>query len=129
MFYEDLSPYRYSATPTGLPGVVNVGWLSSRAAYARGSVAHELTRKLVEFLRAPIFLTRGHHRCDFCARSVGNGELWLWIDNGPVYAAPSLVSHYIEMHEYLPPPEFLVVARKWLPAGRILSRPDSRASA
>jgi hypothetical protein len=64
-------------------------------------------------------LTRGFHRCDFCevfpmfmtvdgeGISLGNGEIRVAGTDGKVYAAPTLICHYIAGHQYCPPREFL----------------------
>ncbi|MCM1089239.1 MAG: hypothetical protein NC413_00180 [Muribaculum sp.] len=40
-------------------------------------------------------------------RRVGYYELRVWGKNGKVYAAPSLIVHYILQHDYQPPQEFI----------------------
>ena len=107
MFYDDLSPYRYSAQPTGLPGVFNVGWLSSRVPISQGDVAAAVKQKLARLSDPPVILYRGSHLCDFCQQFYGNGEIWIPGDDGRVYASPSMLVHYIEKHNYLPPESFI----------------------
>jgi hypothetical protein len=112
MYYEDLSPYTYSAVPTGLPKTWNIGWLSSRVPYRRGRLETGISQKLEQAVKTPVLLTRGRHECELCeGRATGNGEIWIADDTGNVYAAPSMISHYVEVHEYLPPSEFLEAAR------------------
>jgi hypothetical protein len=107
MFYEDLSPYQYSYVPTGLPGVFNIGWLSSHATISRGDVAPAARLKLAQLSDPPVFPTYGSHLCDFCWRFRRNGEVWIPGDDGCVYASPLMLLHYIEQHNYLPPAVFL----------------------
>lgn len=38
---------------------------------------------------------------------LGMSEIWLPSSSGVIYAAPSLIYHYMEAHRYLPPQEFL----------------------
>jgi hypothetical protein len=38
---------------------------------------------------------------------MGNGEVWLKATDGLIYAFPTLLSHYIERHHYLPPRAFV----------------------
>jgi hypothetical protein len=38
---------------------------------------------------------------------LGNGEIRVPGANGLVYAAPTLICHYIDEHEYGPPEDFL----------------------
>jgi hypothetical protein len=63
--------------------------------------------------------TRGFHRCDICGEQdsvvvldsgerlmLGSAEIWI-PGNGLIYAAPTLIYHYIERHAYLPPAAFI----------------------
>jgi hypothetical protein len=45
---------------------------------------------------------------------MGNGEIRVTGRNGNIYVAPVLVLHYVVVHGYAPPPEFVdaVVATK-----------------
>jgi len=107
LFYEDLSPYRYIAVPTGLPGVFNIGWLSSQQPISRGDVTPAARLKLAHLSDPPVLPTYGTHICDFCWKFRGNGEIWIPGDDGRVYASPLMLLHYIEQHNYLPPAVFL----------------------
>lgn len=61
---------------------------------------------------------RGFHRCEFCsddqifankngvARMLGSAEVWL-PGEGVLYAAPNLIVHYIGVHGYQPPDEYI----------------------
>ena len=40
-------------------------------------------------------------------RERGNGQIRVKGPNGTCYAAPALISHYVEIHEYKPPAEFI----------------------
>jgi len=111
VFYEDLSPYRYSSVPTGLPGVVNVGWLGADEQESRGDVDPALVGKLRRFAETPALLMRGLHECGLCGSSSGNGEIWVTAKDGRVYASPTMLLHYVEHHRYLPPPEYLEALR------------------
>jgi len=106
LFYEDLSPYRYGAVRTGLPGVLNVGWLDSMATRL-GDVDDAIVHKLGRFCEAPVLLTRGQHVCGLCGSVTGNGEVWIPGDDGSVYASPAMVAHYVGAHRYAPPAVFL----------------------
>jgi hypothetical protein len=39
--------------------------------------------------------------------SLGTGELWVTGDKGVIYAAPTLIVHYVEDHGYVPPAAFV----------------------
>lgn len=123
VYYPDLSPYTYSR-PSRL--MVNVGWLAIGHAIPQGSIDVGIRDQLVRLAREPENLMRGFHYCEFCdAESpliattpdepekpayLGSGEIH--VDAGSVvYAAPTLVVHYIDAHAYLPPPEFCDAVR------------------
>lgn len=71
----------------------------------------------------PSHLTRGIHRCEFCAeeeiwvespdgaeRMLGTGEVWI-PGEGVMYAAPNLIVHYMGAHGYQPPKVYLDAVR------------------
>lgn len=121
--FDDLSEYRYANHVQR--GVVHVGWLGRGHTYFRGLVALALIEKMKQLARTPQELYRGYHICDLCdlpveLRGVPFPEQWAkWGQfrasngeirvsrNGVIYAAPVLITHYIEAHGYCPPAEFL----------------------
>lgn len=103
-YYPDPTPYAYSQSPD--EDMINVGWLG------RG---HDLMR--------------GYHECELCpeaddppiqlAAPVEGGRVYLGMSeirlralDGRLYSAPTLVIHYIQAHQYLPPDEFLEALRR-----------------
>ncbi len=122
-YFSDLTPYSFLlGKDKGSPNLLNVGWLSRWHPYNKGDVDRALLEKLLRQCRKPARLTRGFHRCDFCVVSaismismtvdgdevrLGNGEIRVPGANGIVYAAPTLICHYIGAHGYSPPQEFL----------------------
>lgn len=130
--FPDLSPYRYgehAMSVGGTPprdGSLNVGWLSSAHALPTGDVPDEVVPKILRLvLYHGVNVMRGHHDCELCFEEfgrpgtavcmeadghevwLGNAEIRVTDRNGVVYAAPSLVAHYISAHRYLPPPDFI----------------------
>lgn len=116
MYFPDLSLYDYEL-PAPLARVYNVGWLSVSHDYARGSVAPDEYRRLLDLAaRIRTNQMRGYHYCDLCEPHedptkldgswLGSAELWVRNRHGDVHAAPDLVLHYIAAHGYAPPPEF-----------------------
>jgi hypothetical protein len=116
--FKDLSPYVYleSSTP-----MINVGWLGAGEPFEVGTVAPEVRDALVRLASHKHHLMRGVHHCELCAVespirlvadvergwvSLGMGEIHVHGARGVVYAAPSLIIHYIDAHQYLPPVEF-----------------------
>ncbi len=72
------------------------------------------------FCKTSVAQTRGGHPCPFCNNPAGirahrNGESLLlgtseirvFFSDGRVYAAPTLVYHYVVDHHYRPPAEFV----------------------
>ena len=124
MFFADLTPYEYGYE---LPrsNVLNVGWLARGHVFAVGPVPETFVSALRRLAKSPENLYRGYHACEFCpvpplvvdsagrrvinppGDSMGNGEIRVTGSNGIVYVAPVLVAHYVEVHNYLPPAEFI----------------------
>jgi hypothetical protein len=103
-FYPDL--YSYPATAGQDQVTVHyVGWLSIRHKHTRGD-SHAALLPLKAAARSPIFVTGGHHTCDWCGYGSphSNGEIWFRV-GAAVYEMPAMVVHYIEAHEYALPPE------------------------
>ena len=126
-YFEDLTEYTY------LPGgenALNVGWLSGCHPFNTGQVSSIVVDELARMCAAPVQKTRGIHFCDICptlspaeyrarwdelttfASSigpvfVGNGELRVLGMSGTLYAAPTLIVHYMSVHRYMPPEDFV----------------------
>jgi len=122
-YFADLTSYEY--IPGTMP-MLNIGWLSREHEYSRGYVSFELRDELLRLLEHKENLMRGVHDCEFCNVespirvpssdrqgfvSLGMGEVHVRGPRGEIYAAPSLILHYIDVHEYLPPQEFLEAIR------------------
>ncbi|MDE7225082.1 MAG: hypothetical protein K2O34_15055 [Acetatifactor sp.] len=117
MYYKDLTQYEYIVKETSL----NIGWLKKGHLFSKGDVPEEFVEQLWKYLRYPVQVCRGFHECDFCKmnrgvpivefkgekRKVGYYEMRIWGKDGNVYAAPSLIVHYILEHGYRPPREFI----------------------
>jgi hypothetical protein len=100
-----------------------VGWLDPKHPFATGAVSAGTLERLVTFVRdpwQPVFF-KGWHRCALCPpgddpftrftwqqRAVPIGVANLFIPgDGFLWAAPSMIVHYIADHGYRPPDEFL----------------------
>lgn len=119
-YFEDLTPYTYQSSAV-IDGTVNVGWLDIAFPYSRGKVSEEFLDKLWDFLHVRLVILRGPQSCYFCSPpeilyiaqrngediKLGFGEIRVLGENGRIYAAPTLVYHYIVAHEYQPPEEFI----------------------
>jgi hypothetical protein len=63
----------------------------------------------------PVNQTRGIHCCPFCKGEVlPTGSYEMRVAGAcEVYAAPSLVHHYVVAHGYRPPDEFIAAVMAW----------------
>jgi hypothetical protein len=121
MFHADLS--RLAEDPLTLA----VGWLEPEHPHAKGPLDERFIGRLMELLIDPWqpAAAAGLHRCGFCRFSGGPGSVRYAPERGGsftvvvgaanlyvpgrdgIYVAPSLIAHYIDAHEYLPPREFV----------------------
>lgn len=109
-YYADLDRCRYFGEDNDL---VAIGWLDSAYEFTRGPTSAAFRARLSELVRdawQPV-LFMGPHFCPYCP-PVGGGRIGgyrnLFVPTATrVYAAPELIEHYVEEHQYLPPPEFI----------------------
>lgn len=106
----DLAPCTYFDQPNRQLSrrLIAVGWLHRFEPYTHGSISPGQRVKLGELLMDPWnpFDFLGSHRCE-CGRSrAGYNNLFIPSPRG-VYASPELIDHYIDLHTYRPPDEFL----------------------
>jgi len=118
-YYPDLSPYEYAPDPDP---AYNAGWLDASVPFPTGEASSAFRQKLLATCRPQyvVRLYRGVHTCQFCPEpetpvyvpwegeriTLGNGEIRA-IGTDVVYAAPTLVYHYVVDHDYQPPQEFV----------------------
>ena len=130
MFIPDLYPHIYHI-PTGHPGVLAVGWLDGKHEFPTGNIGVRVAWKIRRLAKRPVLLYRGFHICEMCPVPSGgnkappqevvrNGEVWLEVPDGVIYAFPTLLTHYIGRHQYLPPPAFVSAVK----LGRPLSEDE-----
>ena len=116
MYLADLEPYSYSV-PEPLSDVLAIGWLDGKHPFARAPIDAELVRRLRQLaLTNRVLKMRGVHRCEICGQEwwrdddplgvLGHAEIWVPRDGG-FFAAPDLLIHYIEDHQYAPPAAFV----------------------
>src|SRR5262249_2131508 len=116
MWFEDLTEYNYLRLATNSSvRTLNVGWLEESHAFSSGPLplaAVERLRQLVEF--GPTNATRGLHFCRLCPagdddadRACGHAEIRVVGTDGTRYAAPTLIHHYVTVHNYKPPQAFV----------------------
>jgi hypothetical protein len=114
-FFEDLTPYTYLDPEQEQPGTVNVGWLDRKRPFPIGQTSKEFRDKLGRLCLQRVKQTRGRHPCYFCKgrERPGSSSEMRVAGNGKVYAAPSLVHHYVVAHDYQPPDEFIAAVLAW----------------
>lgn len=119
-YFADGTPYTY--LPSSNEIALNVGWLSASHPFPVGSTPSELVPTILRMVRKEVVnRTRGWHRCELCADpaypirmdvdgesvTLGDAEIRVSSEDGTVYAAPTLIAHYIEAHSYAPPQKFV----------------------
>jgi hypothetical protein len=126
MYYPDLSPYPYAKWPAMLA----VGWLDIEHRYSQGEVPPEFISHLAAFCVNPPVCALGIHKCEFCpsgatspiarsdeqANSLGSCMIWAFGEGDIVYNAPDLIYHYVTVHQYQPPAEFIAAVMNGLQA-------------
>jgi hypothetical protein len=128
MYFEDLTPYQYwsdysiFSTPLAIISrTLNVGWLDIEYPFNRKQSSDDFLDKLFKLSLLPTMETRGYHQCPFCPIStfgleverngqkiiLGGAEIRVTGSGWKKYAAPDLIYHYVEAHDYYPPEEFI----------------------
>lgn len=121
-YFEDETPYSYG-DDLGGGNVLNVGWLDGTREYPRGGVPADFVERLRAVCANGTARTRGWHRCNLCPEGapcpvtvqgadggqylVGDAEIRVAGQGRVVYAAPTMVIHYVQDHGYRPPDGFI----------------------
>jgi hypothetical protein len=114
-FFEDLTPYIYLDPEWEAPGTVNIRWLDRAHPFPTGPTSAKFRDKLGRLCERRVQQTRGFHPSEFCSgrhRPVSSSEMRV-AGKRRVYAAPSLVHHYVAAHGYRPPDEFIEAVMAW----------------
>ncbi len=124
VYYPDLTPLPYPPPESETAFTpLAVGWLSKPATYTTGDTLEAFPAKLLELCaKATVRGTLGYHFCEFCGNEVqnvitqvqyadeklhlGNGQIWT-VGKSALYAAPTLIYHYVTVHGYRPPDEYI----------------------
>jgi hypothetical protein len=118
-YFEDLSKYEYHRGVDYREGTKNIGWLAAGHAFRIEEPTDAVLEGLWQFCKVSIAQTRGWHQCEFCSEdsfsaerngeklALGTSEIRVFSKNDTIYAAPTLIYHYVERHHYKPPDEFL----------------------
>jgi hypothetical protein len=123
-YMEDLSNYVYAGSVFGRPGTKAIGWLALGHEFPKMTPEDETLDLLWQYCSISVAEMRGGHDCEFCPsgsarRAVRDGEerllcvaeIRVFSRDGQIYAAPTLIYHYVAVHRYKPPDEFLEAMR------------------
>ncbi|MBF9135407.1 hypothetical protein I0C86_41895 [Plantactinospora sp. S1510] len=133
--FDDLSAYTYFETESighdwgwlefrPRYDRLNIGWLDAPAGFPVGSTPEWFADALRNIAAGPLVnATRGFHACTFCPRGPNdsplpvehpggavlraNAEIRVPWRTGAMFAAPTLVWHYVRAHSYQPPESFV----------------------
>ena len=106
-YLQDLSPYGHAVGTED--SVLSVGWLDSHHPFPVGETSQEFREKLADICQHPVKRYFGSHECEFCKhrdRPDCIGDILVYGTN-IAYVSPALISHYVTVHDYLPPPQFI----------------------
>ena len=107
MYYPDLSNECQLDIGTQVRAV---GWLSNDHPFTKGDVPSDSREKLIRHISEawqPV-IAAGLHFCELCDEKPFACGTNLWIPTEELlYIAPGMISHYIEVHGYKPPEEFI----------------------
>jgi hypothetical protein len=141
-YFEDLTEYSYYGPDIVSRGGgyvrfepryrrLAVGWLDAPHPVPTGEVPAWVPEKLLDVLAGPqVNVMRGFHLCTFCdggrsmltvrrndtSVSMGHAEIRVPGDPGLMFAAPTLIWHYVTAHQYRPPQPFLDALATYDPA-------------
>ncbi len=117
-YFEDLSVYTYFSH-TGNK-TKNVGWLDRSHQFPQATPPDDLLDLIREHCKKPTVQTFGIHHCEWCPAGtkpqvdrvgcrvlLGSAEIRVFPEDGMIYAAPNLIYHYVSVHHYKPPDEFI----------------------
>jgi len=118
-YIKDLSDYRY-LLDFERPRTKAIGWLDLGHAFPVSPPDGAMLNQLWRFCQTSVAQTRGFCPCPFCEGAVpvevlrdgqtlllGTAEIRVLSKTGDIYAAPTTIYHYVSVHHYAPPAEFV----------------------
>jgi hypothetical protein len=122
-YFEDLTEYSYASAYAAF-NTKNIGWLEPGYEFHKANTSEQDLELLWEYCMLSVAQSRGVHKCNLCEPQktivvermgfrvlLGTSEIRVFSDDGVVFAAPSLIYHYIEVHGYRPPEQFMEALR------------------
>jgi hypothetical protein len=120
-YYPDLSDYEYHRKAHDRPGTKNVGWLAAGHVFDMEPASEALLDRLWRYCNVSVAQMRGWHDCELCPGKrvthaeykgekllLGTSEIRVFAEDGDIFAAPTLIFHYVQYHHYRPPEAFVV---------------------
>jgi hypothetical protein len=117
--FSDLTGYTY-LPEFARPGTKNIGWLGKATGFELASHPDNVLELVWDACGISIAQTRGFHLCPFCEKFsanraqrrsqsllLGTSEIRIFSKADDIYAAPTLIYHYMAVHNYCPPKEFM----------------------
>ncbi len=106
-YFPDLSICTYFGEHLA-PHLRAIGWIDFNHTYSKGKLSDKkIYDRLVKLRYEGIDYhdRMGFHKCEFCQFEWGIRNL-LIPGGGFLYVCPEMITHYINVHWYLPPDEF-----------------------
>lgn len=121
MYIPDLQPCRVIVGALRLNNPLAVGWLNPDNDYPQGSVDGNVIAYLTSLCSSSRTFSATHKTCVLCDNppsllvvdfkdktvTLGQGTILVFSRQGRVYQAPDMIVHYISVHGYQPPHEFI----------------------
>jgi len=124
-YFEDLADYSYHDSYFYRPHTKSVGWLDGGHDFPKTAPTEEELDLIWAYCKVSVAQMRGIHECNRCPSGtsyyvkwkdepllLGSSEIRVFGRNGIIYAAPTLIFHYVLVHQYKPPDEFLRALRE-----------------
>jgi hypothetical protein len=122
--YSDFTEYCYGQGAYHVPGTVNIGWLGASLDFEQMEPDEGLLDLVWDYCKISVAQYRGIHQCEYCdqrrsdvatrhgeMRLLGSAEIRVFSETGAIYAAPDLIYHYMTVHRYKPPDQFISALR------------------
>jgi len=127
-YFKDLSDYRYHEAGFHRPRAKNIGWLAAGTPFQKSAPSNDFLDALWRYCKVSVAQMRGMHDCEICPKEIahkcafvekdyetlllGSAEIRVFSENGVIFAAPTLIYHYVTAHHYQPPEAFMTALFK-----------------